>query len=290
MPVSVSPSSIDVKGYLRPPGREDLGSEEGPRLEPDLTERVTVTHTRKSYPQDWPNYNKAQMNEKRDFQILLHDLCQGIPAPAQPGKGRPAFPMSDALFAIVFKTYSTFSGRRFMTDLESAKEHGHISKVAHYNTIFKYIEDPELFPILTAMIEQSSLSLQAVEHNFAVDSTGFAFSRFVRWFDIKYNRYTREQQWIKAHRMCGIKTNVVTAVEIFEKDSGDVPVLPALVDTTAKQFKIAEVLALGRGNMGSRVPDFVDSKEMIEWTLALAFLEPRAVVGERAPFRAPPIE
>ena len=98
------------------------------------------------------------------------------------------------------------------------------------NTAFKYIENPNLYPILLAMIERASLPLKAVEENFAVDSTGFC--RFDRWFDIKHNRFTAKQGWVKTHLMCGIKTNVVTAVEIHGQDSGDVLHLPALVETT----------------------------------------------------------
>src|SRR5690242_5391430 len=52
-----------------------------------VTDRVTVTQTRKTYAQDWPAYNKAQQNEKREFQSLLHDLCKDIPTPPQTGRG-----------------------------------------------------------------------------------------------------------------------------------------------------------------------------------------------------------
>src|ERR1700729_2712538 len=40
-----------------------------------VTESVTVTKTRKTYPQNWPQYNAAQTNEKRQFLVLLADLC-----------------------------------------------------------------------------------------------------------------------------------------------------------------------------------------------------------------------
>jgi transposase len=211
-----------------------------------ITERVTVTETRKTtYPQDWPNYNAAQTNEKREFQVLLADLCKMIvePTPDKPGRGRPSCLMSDVVYSIVYKVYSTFSGRRFISDLCDAQEKGFIARVPHYNTSFKYIETPELYPVLLAMIEQSSLPLKAVESKFAVDSTGFAFCRFVRWFDIKYNRFTAEQQWVKAHICTGVKTNVITAVEIHDRDTGDITQLPALVETTAKNFKMDEVSA-----------------------------------------------
>jgi len=43
--------------------------------------------------------------------------------------------------------------------------------------------------------------------------------------------------------MCGVKTNVVTAVEIGEKNSTDSPLLPAMVETTARNFRLSEVSA-----------------------------------------------
>ena len=50
-------------------------------------------------------------------------------------------------------------------------------------------------------------------------------------------------QWVKAQIMCGVKTNIITAVEIGEERSGDSPVLPPLVNATAKAFTISEVSA-----------------------------------------------
>lgn len=55
-----------------------------------VTETVTVT--KKTYSQDWPAYNEAQTNEKRDFQVLLHDLCKNLSTPAQTGKGQRRLP------------------------------------------------------------------------------------------------------------------------------------------------------------------------------------------------------
>jgi transposase len=210
-----------------------------------VTESVTFTKTRKTYAQDWPNYNAAQVNEKHHFQDLLRDLCGGIeePTDGKPVRGRPRVKLADAVFSVVYKIYSTRSGRRFSCDLADAKDDGHVTKALHYNTCFKYIEKAELYPILMALIERSSLPLSAVESQFAVDSTGFAYSRFVRWYDIKYNRFSAEQQWIKAHICTGTKTNVITAVEIHGRDASDSENLPALVETTAKGFDMAEISA-----------------------------------------------
>ena len=49
-----------------------------------VTKTVTVTEKvhRKTYQQDWPNYNRSQVNEHRLFQRLLADLCGTLPTPA----------------------------------------------------------------------------------------------------------------------------------------------------------------------------------------------------------------
>jgi hypothetical protein len=43
--------------------------------------------------------------------------------------------------------------------------------------------------------------------------------------------------------MCGVRTHVVTAVEILGRDANDSPLLPPLVKATAKNFALAEVSA-----------------------------------------------
>lgn len=43
--------------------------------------------------------------------------------------------------------------------------------------------------------------------------------------------------------MCGVKTNIVTAVEIRDRSANDAPLLPPLVRTTAKNFHMSEVSA-----------------------------------------------
>lgn len=79
--------------------------------------------------------------------------------------------------------------------------------------------------------------------DFAVDSSGFTTSRFESWFDHKYGVTRRQHTWVKAHIMCGVKTNVVTAIEIHGQNAADTKQLPALVNATARNFAIAEVSA-----------------------------------------------
>jgi hypothetical protein len=120
----------------------------------------------------------------------------------------------DAIFAACYKVYSTMSGRRFMTDLRDAKDAGHIDAAPHYNSVFRVLEDPNTTQTLKALVIRSSLPLAPVESHFAADSTGFSTSRFARWFDARWGVERRKAEWIKCHVMTGVRTNIVTAVEV----------------------------------------------------------------------------
>jgi Transposase DDE domain len=82
-----------------------------------------------------------------------------------------------------------------------------------------------------------------VEVDFAAGSSGFTTSRFVRWFDHKYGTGRQQHEWVKVHLMCGVRTNIVTAVEIRDKDASDTKQLPDLVDTTAKSARFQPIRA-----------------------------------------------
>jgi len=204
----------------------------------------TLRISQKTYSQDWPSYNKAQTNEKEQFQRLLHELCKGIGEPSQTS-GRPRMPLDDMIFSAAFKVYSTVSARRFMCDLHDSHAKGYVSRVPCYNTIFKYFESDLLTPHLQLLIEESSLPLQAVESSFAVDSSGFSTSRFIQWVQAKHHnpKLLEKRDWVKVHLMCGVQTNVVTAVEITDRFAGDSPRFKSLVQTTGRNFAMAQISA-----------------------------------------------
>jgi transposase len=205
-----------------------------------ITDAVPV---RPTYKQNWPAYDLAQRTEKRRFQSLLFDLCRGLENPPQTGPGRRWKPMADMVFACVFKVYSTFSSRRFQCDLDDALAQGYLSESMHSVRTCAYLDCEFLTPVLEALIVRSSLPLKAVETVFAPDSTGFSTSRFIRWFDEKYGTERSGHDWVKAHAMCGVKTNIVTAVQIAGRDAGDSPMFKPLVETTAQNFPVKEVPA-----------------------------------------------
>jgi transposase len=210
------------------------------------TRQLTLTEKRTTYPQNWPAYNAAQTTEKHRFQIMLRDLCQSIPEPPpSPVGGRPSVPLRDALFSACFKVYSTVSGRRFTCDLQDACAKGHISRAPSFTKIARVLEAQETFDVLKAMVVRSAVPLKAVETNFACDSSGFSGCRYDRWFEQKWGSPTKKtmRSWVKTHIMCGVKTNVVTAVEILGQHTNDGTQLPNLVATTAEQFTVNEVSA-----------------------------------------------
>jgi len=90
------------------------------------------------------------------------------------------------LFASVFKVYVGFSSRRSTSDLHDAYADGLIDSRPHFNSVSNYLSDPKLTEVLKGLVATSSLPLKAVESDFAVDSSGFSTSRFVRWYSKKH--------------------------------------------------------------------------------------------------------
>jgi transposase len=111
-----------------------------------------------------------------------------------------------------------------------------------------------LTPYLYELIALSAAPLRAVEEDFAVDSSGFSTGQFMRWLDVKYGEKEDRRQWLKLHLTCGVKTNIVTAVQVSDGYAHDYPFFKGLIDRTAETgFKMKEVSAdkgyLGADNM-----------------------------------------
>ena len=200
------------------------------------------TPVRKTYPQDWPAYNAAQTSEKDNLMVLLHDLCAGVEQPEY-GFGRPRLPLADMVYTGALKVYEGFSARRFASDVRGAHDQGFIDVAPSFNTVNRYIANPELTSILEELIQKSAAPLSAVEYQFAADASGFSTSRFDRWYDAKWGKEKSQRHWLKAHIMTGTKTNIVTAIAITPSNIHDSPMFPKLLDDTAKNFTMAEVSA-----------------------------------------------
>jgi transposase len=203
-------------------------------------QRVTTRGIKVSYAQEWKAYDKAQTNEKIVFMKLLKDLCSNLIQPTYKF-GRPSLNTAEMVFNSVMKVYSTFSLRRFMSDMKIAKEIGIIENVPCYASIGHFMQKGELNATLKYLIQLSALPLKEIEKDFAVDSSGFSTSRFGRWFDYKYGKETKQRIWLKAHICTGVKTNIITSVEVTEGRGADSPQLKSLLEETSENFKLQEV-------------------------------------------------
>ena len=198
---------------------------------------------KKVYTQDWAAYNKSQIEEKDTFLKLLAELVDTVPEPLGEPTGRPRLPMQDMVFASALKVYTTFSCRRFMSDMRMALERSYLTKGCAFSSISNYMMNPKMTPILNRLITLSAMPLKSVETKFAVDSTGFRTTTFSDYCREKHNT-NQEHEWIKAHIMCGVKTNIVVGIEITDGNMADSPEFIPLVEKIANDgFTIDEVSA-----------------------------------------------
>jgi hypothetical protein len=212
-----------------------------------VAENVKVTYT-----QDWKAYNAAQCAEKETFMPMLADLCSTIANPPQ-GRGRPRLPMSDMAFTAVAKIYAGLSARRFDSDVRDATAKGLTDQDPHFNSVLRYLRSPEMTPVLKGLVELSALPLKGVESDFAADSTGFTTCRFVRWYDEKWGKEKSKREWVKLHAMTGVRTNIVTAVEMtLNHGAGSTRRIPAT--EACKPSLRLEVRPLSRSGVPSPSP------------------------------------
>lgn len=198
--------------------------------------------SRITYPQDWLAYNGAQTNEKLLFLRLLGELTTQVPSRERSGAGRPPANLGEMIFACCLKIYLNFSSRRTESDLKMAEQLEYLGHTPHFNTILKYLNDPSLTEVLMKLIEFSALPLQQIEDKFAVDSTGFSTSVFARWYGTS-RKHEEQRTYVKAHVMCGVRTNVICSIQVTAGTVSDFNMFPILVDSTAKRFQMKEVSA-----------------------------------------------
>lgn len=206
----------------------------------------TITETRtikKTYPQNSKAYNAATTQQKDLFMKLLGGLCATIPEPAPANTGRPRLALSDMVYDSALKVYSTFSLRRFMSDVKEAKSKDYIQRIPHFSMVSYYMEKPELTAILKDLILTSALPLKSVEENFGIDSSGFSPSKFSRWFDKKYDKVRDRKIWYKVHLVNGCATHIVTSVEVTSQHVHDTLLFEQLTTETHQNFNMRELCA-----------------------------------------------
>ena len=209
-----------------------------------VTETKTLTFTEKvTYKQDWPAYNYAQSIEKDRLQELLFDLCRGLEEPvATRAAAASRTPSRIRSSRRCSRSTALFSSRRFSCDLRAAHERGWLSRPIPGLKVPQFFENPACTPILKGLIVLSSLPLRSVETRFAIDSSGFSTNKINRWSTTS-TASPAAPVLGQGPVATGVKTNVVTAVRIFDKEPPTPAVRPDLIKDEAPDFEIDEVTA-----------------------------------------------
>lgn len=200
---------------------------------------------KKTYAQNWSAYNMAQTQEFSMFQEILVELVDAILEERKPlwKKGRPFNKLKDMIFCCVMRIYFGKSARRSMGYLHLAKGKDYIDKVPHFNTVLNYYKNSNLTHVLKHLIEQSGIPLKEVETDFTIDSSGFSTVLYDKWFNARFGDYRKRRLFKKVHVTSGVKTNVITAVEVSPGYHHDSPYFKELVALTAKNFRMREISA-----------------------------------------------
>ena len=206
-----------------------------------------------NYPQNWIAYNLAQTQEKILFLELLYELCSKIPKLKRNSAGRPPANLGEMAFPCCLKIYLDFSSRRSESDIKLAQQLGYLDHTPHFNTVLKYLGTNQLKKVLMKLIEISSLPLKEVEKDFTLDASGFSTVMYGQWLK-KRNVYNEYRSFKKAHVMSGVKTNIITHIEVTDGYVSDSNMLETLVNNTSKNFIMKEVSAdkgyLSEKNLG----------------------------------------
>lgn len=201
------------------------------------TEKVRLT-----YKQAWTAYNKAQTTEVNEFDRLLRDLLESVQEPEY-SFGRPTTPIREQLFCSVQKVYSQLSSRRAKSLFNNAQEKGLLKNSPHFNTTSKFLNKKEATQILKKLIGLSALPLKEVETQFAIDSSGFRTTQFSEYCKEKHGT-KKKHEWLKAHICTGVKTNVITGIEVTDGTASDCKQFASLIQETASNgFNLQEVSA-----------------------------------------------
>jgi transposase len=211
-------------------------------METEKSVQPVIEMTKTTYKQVWEAYNKAQTNEIRIFDELLKDLVENIEEPPYTF-GRPHLSLRETVFCCIQKVYSQLSSRRAHSIFGNAVEHKQINHAPHFNAVSKFLNREDITPLLHEMIGLTAKPLTAVEESFAIDSSGFRTTSFGEYAEQKYH-LKRQHKWLKAHICTGVKTNVITGVEITDGDGADSPEFRPLVKVTVQNgFNIKEMTA-----------------------------------------------
>ena len=201
---------------------------------------------------DWSSYNVAQMTEGEAFKVYLKQLSELADeladelAPKKNSKmGRPSLPLSELVFCAVMKVSSGLSSRRASVLSKNAEEENLIENNVHYNSVNKFMVREDVTPILRELVRLSASPLSSIEHDFAIDSSGFRLNQYGDWCTQKHD-VKRAHDFVKCHISSGVLSNIIADVVITPSSgegTADVKNFANLLEGTTGHFKVEQVSA-----------------------------------------------
>jgi transposase len=187
---------------------------------------------RKRWPRDEALYNRIQETEFRHF----FDFVRFISMKVCKGKMR-----NNLVCLLIWHKFPNLSTRRARSLLLLFKGCGLINvRIPCFKTLSNYRESNSLQIVIDKLIEESSKPLSVIEHDFATDATGIKTKLFSSWFSLRCKKRIRRRDHLTIHITTGVKSNIVTALNIETKQGKDNVIMRDHVDKTAENFKINE--------------------------------------------------
>jgi len=148
---------------------------------------------------------------------------------------------------LIWRKFPNLSTRRARGFLLLLRKFGIITvDIPCFKTLSNYNENNSLSICLDKLIEESSKPLSVIEHDFATDATGIRTKLFSTWYSLRCKKEIRKRDHLTIHITTGVKSNIVTALNVEIKPGNDNNIFREHVDKTTKNFKVNEFSGDGR--------------------------------------------
>ena len=188
---------------------------------------------KKRIPRDESLYNKIQKNEFLNFMDYVEFLRNKVCKTARMKK------MITCL--LIWHKFPNLSARRAESYLLFLRKFNVLKfGVPCFKTLVNYRGNNSMLKILDELIVESSKPLSVIEHDFGTDSTGIKTKLFSTWYSLRIKKKIKKRDHITVHASMGIKSTIVTALDIEIKQGKDNKIFREHVDKTSENFKIDE--------------------------------------------------
>jgi hypothetical protein len=188
---------------------------------------------KKRWPRNEAAYNDIQKNEFLNFMEFIEFLRNKVCKTARMKK------MITCL--LIWHKFPNLSARRAESFLLFLRKNKILSfRIPCFKTLALYRENNSLLLILDNLITESSKPLSVIEHDFGTDATGIKTKLFSTWYSLRIKKKIKKRDHITVHASMGVKSMIVTALNVENKQGRDNVIFREHVDKTNENFDINE--------------------------------------------------